>query len=259
MLTIAHTATVPATLDKLRAALPDVRLFQTSLEAVRGLVTDDLPDCLLVDGSALAGRDSAQLAVIKAQHPWLMMIALVPFKAELLRRAFDLGYHGVVDHALIIGAEDHPAQIRTTFAQARIHTVAATIMYACSPLPAVLARPHLDEVLGNIADLREPRQFAAALGTSLPQLREQFFGSRLFPPKALLGRFRLLVAARMLQDSNESVEKVGLSLYASPTAFRNAFREELGVTPSEVRQRGGLRFAGQLLRVALQAWRAKIA
>lgn len=259
MLTIVHTPTTPTTVEKIRAALPDCLLVQANLDAICHLVIQEEPGGLLVDGSVLGDRDVARLSMIKMRHPWLVMIGLVPPDAEFLRRSFTLGHLGLVDDVLVSGIEDSPVQIRATLARARMHTVAATVEFACSPLPAALARPRLYDILRSMPQLKHARDLASALGTSLPRLREELLSCRLFPPKALLGRLRLLVATRMLQDSTETVERIGLSLYASPTAFHNAFREELGVTPTEVRRRGGLRFAGQLLRVAIQAWRAKIA
>jgi AraC-like DNA-binding protein len=259
MINIAHTAIRAETIDRLRAAFADGRLFQVTVEGLQDAGRENLPDGLFVDLHTLSRRDSVRLAAIKARNPWLMIIALVSLETDLLRGIFELGHQDVVDDMLIAGFDDHPAQIRATVERARLRTVRATIEFACDPLPTVLVRPLLEEVLASIVEVKRAGQLATALGVSLPRLREEFHLSGLLPPNVLLGRFRALVASRMLQDSSKSIERIGVSLYASPTAFRNAFRDELGFTPGEVRQRGGLRFTGQIFRMQVQAWRLKLA
>lgn len=242
-------------MDRLRRTFPDVRLFHASVATLDQLAPKDLPDVLIVDGEALTPREMASLAILRAHNPWLMTIALLPLQADLLRRASELSHHGVADDVLIEGVEDHPTQIRTIFARGGLRSVARTIEYACAPLPGVFARPNLEAVVEHIAELKDTARFAAALGTTPPELRQVLRLSNLFPPKPLLGRFRILVAARMLQDGRETIERIANELYASGTSLRNAFHGILGIAPSEVRERGALRFAGQLFRVQVLAYR----
>jgi AraC-like DNA-binding protein len=64
------------------------------------------------------------------------------------------------------------------------------------------------------------------------------------PPFRIVGWMRILVAARMLEDTSRSAEKVARELhFVSGTALRNMMRRYLGVGPETLRQNGGFAYA----------------
>jgi hypothetical protein len=64
------------------------------------------------------------------------------------------------------------------------------------------------------------------------------------PPARIIGWTRVLVAARMLEDTTRSTEKVARELhFMSGTALRNMIRRYLDCGPEQLRQRGGFQYA----------------
>src|SRR5690606_10951362 len=111
----------------------------------------------------------------------------------------------------------------------------------------------LDTMLQMLPAINRPSGIARALNVPLSSLREELRAARLFPPRLLLGWFRILLAARHLMDGLRSVEAIAFDLgYASPSHLRHAWRELLGTIPTDVKAQGGLRFAGEKLRNALE-------
>ncbi|MBI4421884.1 MAG: AraC family transcriptional regulator, partial [Gemmatimonadetes bacterium] len=111
----------------------------------------------------------------------------------------------------------------------------------------------------RITSLKHPHDLATALDISLARLQRELQRADVFPAQTLLAWLRVLCAARKLGDTDETVERIGLSLnYASGPAFRNTCHHLLHATPSEVRERGGLRYAGDRFQEAVGSWRARI-
>lgn len=259
MFGVAHALTATETVQRLRRAFPDARLVQVTIHEIDRLAAEDPPHALIVDEVSLTPAGIAALATLKACNPWLAILALLRPDSTLSRRAFEIGHAGV-DELIIVGTEDHPEGIRAKVASAALRTVACVVGRVGHPLPPLLAGPKLEGILGRIAKLKQPRDLAAALEVSLPMLRQELRVAGLLPPKLLLPWFRALVAARRLGDGGETVEKIGISLdYASGPAFRHACHDLLGVTPSEIRERGGLRFAGERFRKAVTDRRTRAA
>ena len=178
---------------------------------------------------------------------------------EFAERLLAMG-HARLDCVLLSGFDDSPEQLRALLAHAGTRTVACVIEQACQPMPSLLARPSLDPALQRIAELKHPGTLATALGTSRRHLAGALRAAHLFPAKTMLAWWRLLVAARRLPDTAESVERVALELdYASATAFHNTCHRLLGAAASDIRTRGGLEFAGEVLRGAVQLRREKTA
>jgi AraC-like DNA-binding protein len=93
---------------------------------------------------------------------------------------------------------------------------------------------------------------ATALGVHRKTLVNLCARTKLPPPAMLVGWCRLFLVAALLERRSYTVERIAHELeYASSTALRNAIRRYVGVTATEVRDRGGLafvldRFAHQL-------------
>lgn len=77
-----------------------------------------------------------------------------------------------------------------------------------------------------------------AVGTSRSVLAERFTHLLGEPPLAYLGRWRLQLAARLLETTDRKVLRVALDVgYRSEAAFSRAFRREFGVPPARHRRR----------------------
>jgi AraC-like DNA-binding protein len=80
-------------------------------------------------------------------------------------------------------------------------------------------------------------QLAAETGVSRSVLAERFSRFLGEPPLTYLARWRLQLAARMLQTTREAVIQVASEVgYDSEAAFNRAFKREFGVPPGQFRR-----------------------
>jgi AraC-like DNA-binding protein len=102
-----------------------------------------------------------------------------------------------------------------------------------------------DTVVGGALALlhRKPRhhwtvdELAAEIGTSRSVLAQRFSRFLGEPPLTYLARWRLQLAARMLQTTREAVLQVASEVgYDSEAAFNRAFKREFGVPPGQFRR-----------------------
>lgn len=81
-------------------------------------------------------------------------------------------------------------------------------------------------------------ELAAEVGASRSVLGERFAHFLGEAPLSYLGRWRLQLAARALEDSSRSVLEIAAEVgYQSEAAFSRAFKREVGLPPSQYRRR----------------------
>jgi AraC-like DNA-binding protein len=80
-------------------------------------------------------------------------------------------------------------------------------------------------------------RLASTIGTSRSVLSERFTRYLGEPPLAYLARWRMQLASRMLQTTQDTVLQVGLAVgYESEAAFVRAFKREFGLPPARYRK-----------------------
>ena len=197
--------------------------------------------CAILDESWVPPRGGAAGAVaeVRARFPsvplvWLARPGADPF--DLLR----LGRVGV-DRLLLVAVDDVAAEIGPSVARALGRGTEALVTREVSPYlpprPLAAVRMALDSVH------RRPNadDFALRLGLSRPHLSVLLKECGLPSVGHLLVWGRLLHAGRWLSDPGRSGESVSRQLeYSSGAAFRRALRGYVGLTPTDVVERGGL-------------------
>ena len=80
-------------------------------------------------------------------------------------------------------------------------------------------------------------ELAAAAGTSKSVLTERFVRFLGEPPLKYLARWRLQLAARKLQTTQQTIINVAAEVgYESEAAFNRAFKREFGMPPARYRK-----------------------
>jgi len=188
-----------------------------------------------------------QVRVLHLRFPRVALLAYVTLEARCARDMFDLARCGV-DDLVVSDTDDGPAALRAHIDKAEARSAAAVVR------PAVTGWPMLvrDAVLTAVTRAHERltgETLARRLSTSRTDLTRALAEAGLPAPNQLLTWGRLIVAAHLLEESEQSAEGVASVLdFASPSAFRSAFRRYLGATPHEIRERGGAGYvATQLL------------
>jgi AraC-like DNA-binding protein len=194
------------------------------------------------------GRTSFdQVRLLRLRFPRVALLAYVALHPDRARDMFDLARCGV-DDLVTVGVDDDPAALRAHVDKAEARSAAAVVRAAVAGLPTLVR----DAVLAVVTRAHErltAETLARRLATSRHELTQALVDLGFPPPNQLLTWGRLIVAAHILEETEQSAEEVaGILAFASPGAFRNSCRRYLGATPAEVRQRGGAAYvAAQLL------------
>jgi AraC-like DNA-binding protein len=107
------------------------------------------------------------------------------------------------------------------------------------------------------ASVRTVHDAARALGVNRKTLFNRVAADNLPCPTELVAWCRLIAATQILDDPGRTVERVGMSLgFGCGGGLRNMFRRYTGMSPSEIRDRGGPRVMAGLFRDFLTRARA---
>jgi transcriptional regulator GlxA family with amidase domain len=97
------------------------------------------------------------------------------------------------------------------------------------------------------------RQLAASLGVPRKTLDRRLAKAITLTARELIGWARLIALAIRLESSTMSADGIAIELrFASPSAMRNLLQRYAGLTPTELRQRGGSEYLYGRLRAELR-------
>jgi AraC-like DNA-binding protein len=201
----------------------------------------------------LAGGDD-ELRVLLEEFPSATVLAVVrpgPGHGDLLRKLFAWGVADVI----VLGREDTPPALARRVDGVRARTVHRLLERALprhipSRSRALLAVAADTAAAGGLAP-----EMAAALGVKERTVLRWCERAELPPPRRLLAWLRLLMSAELLDDPGRSVSAIAeASGYASGVSLKAAFRQFVGATPREARERGAFEtvasaFAQELFRL----------
>jgi len=217
------------------------------LEAVRSIAVAGRVLAMVVDMRQRPGtrlQDPVELiAELHATWPSIPVIGYVDFTPERARDILNAAHAGVAE--IILGEFDE----LDTMAQ-RIADIgtANSVSARVEEVTQAFVPPQLQEFfrccVTNATHARSVDGVIARLQRSRRTLSNWLDAAYLPPPSRIVGWMRLLVAARMLEDSTQSAEKIARELhFMSGTSLRNMLRRYLNCGPETLRQRGGFEYA----------------
>lgn len=197
----------------------------------------------LVDLGALSSAPPPrkQLAELRWRFPNLGLVLLVraDFDPGLL---FQVGRTGI-RNVVLMETEGARASLVRGVARARMNAPPMLVTRSLSPyLPRREARA-VYLAMDGVHCHWSAEEYADRVGLSRPFLSECLKGHGLPSVGHLLLWSRLLHAGHWLVEPGRTAESVSRQLeYSSGAAFRRALKNYTGATPTEVIERGGLRF-----------------
>ncbi|MFN2397826.1 MAG: helix-turn-helix domain-containing protein [Gemmatimonadaceae bacterium] len=232
---IKHSRFVQATSGyfELVACRQASRLFEEVL-------TND-PSVVVVEPRDVSGvLCGAELAALQAMFPTLPLVIYATVKANQMRDALALP-QSTATRFLLADSEDDIEAIRRTLSGAAKDARVDAILYQlrrCLPASVI---PIVQYCLKNARLKLTVANVAEAIG-----IRRQAVDKRLrkagMPSAAkVIVWCRLLQAASLMRFLKLSIERIAIKLgFGSAAGLRNALKRYTGLTPSEVRGRGGM-------------------
>jgi len=211
---------------------------RTSVEDVLAVVVDMRRR---VDHSGSSPTDL--IAYIHAVWPTVPIVGYVDFTPQRARDILSAAHAGATE--IILGDFDDLDIIANRIVD--IGMSSDTVTRVAAAVDAVIPL-HLREFfllcMANARHAMNVDGIVARTGKSRKTLSNWLAAAQLPPPSRVIGWTRILVAARMLDDTTRSAEKVARELhFVSGTALRNMMRRYLGCGPDVLRQRGGFQYA----------------
>jgi transcriptional regulator GlxA family with amidase domain len=244
VVTEADTVVVPGVAD-LDQPVPAAVL--DALARARGrLVSICTGAFLLAAAGVLDGHRAtthwAAAAELARRHPRVAVDPDVLFVDEG-RILTSAGAAAGLDLCLHIVRRDHGAAVAAQTARSSVMPLEraggqAQFIRHEPPLPSGASlQPLLDWLTGNLGAPLTLADLAARASLSTRSLSRRFRDQTGTTPLRWLGRQRIRRAQQLLEETDQPVERIGeLVGFASPTAFREAFRAIVGVSPRDYRR-----------------------
>jgi AraC-like DNA-binding protein len=199
------------------------------------------PSAVICEFSDRTGAaTAAAVRDLRARRPTLPMIGYCWVEAHASRHLMVAARAGVSALALR-GVDDVGLMLDHVLVEAESDCVARQVARALDGRITALVHDALDFCVRHARELPDVAQLADALHLPRRTLGHRLLRAGSPGAAALISWSRLFVAAELLVDEGRSVDHVGLVLgFASGSALRGMLQRYAGVTPRELRERGGL-------------------
>ncbi len=217
----------------------NTRFYECGGELIRALATSRQAIVVLELGSR-HGRSNVQvLHTLRARFPAVPVVAyclLTPTTSEDILDASRVGVNALVLRVY----DDLGVRLQTALEAARNDSIAARTLSTIGPLVPKLVWPVLQYCIRNVQAELTASCVASALGISRKTLDRRLVRSLMPTAMRLIGWSRLLVSGHLLEKEECRADWIALEVgFEAGSPFRNMLKRYTGLTPSEVRQRGG--------------------
>jgi AraC-like DNA-binding protein len=200
----------------------------------------------IVDLFAGGQANFERLRHLKQRLPRLTLIAYVAFSADRAHDLFDAGRQGI-DGLVLADQDDAPRALLAFVEHAESRSLGAIVREALHDVDPMTR----DAVLLAVTRAHEglsPDNLARLLALPRRTVSQRLANAGFPSARRLLTWGRLIFAAHLLEDRHRSADRIALALeFPSGSAFRNTCQRYLGLTPNEIRDRGGASFVLQAL------------
>ncbi len=198
---------------------------------------------------------SPALRKLIVEFPSVAVVAAMQVTPSRFNDLRTLGRWGVVQ-VISLDHDDTPYAIAQRLQAARARPLRMLLEQAVPPETSGRARAILDAAVEVVAMGGVATDLAQALHLSRRTLLRWCTQADLPPPRVLLAWMRVLLAAELLDDPGRSVLGVALTCgYSSDSGLRRIMQKFLGVSPTELRQRGAFSLASAAFVQSLLATR----
>jgi AraC-like DNA-binding protein len=192
---------------------------------------------------------------LRTRFPALPMLAYCVLRPETSRELLAMARAGV-NGLVLRGIDDVGDALCAALAAADDDCLEVVMTRELGTLSAANLRSVVAQCLTQPRSRHTVASVAAAMGVNRRTLVNRFTHAGLPTPSEVIGWCRLLLAARLLEDPERSVESVGLALkFGSGAALANMLRRYTGLLPTELRRRGGVDCLLEALRRELESER----
>lgn len=234
-----------ASWDTLAAALP-------TAPAATTVVVDPYADVAEGEPPRLAEA----LRTLTVSFPSVPVLAAVTPTPETVGHLRTLARWGVTE--LIQVDHDEPAAIRIRLRQAQAAPLKAALDSVLPPGLSGRTRTMLDHVADAVLAGGQGKHLARELGMSRRTLLRWSERAELPAPRPLMAWMRILLAALLLDDPGRTIRSAALACgYSADSGLRRVTDRFLGLSPSELRDRGAFAAASKGFVRALAELRAE--
>lgn len=205
------------------------------------VVADVRPSAVVAEFSDQAGAGFATaVRELRAHRPTLPIIGYCWVEAQASRHLM-LAARAGVNALALRGVDDLGIMLEQVLVEAEGDCSAEEVTRSLLGRVPKVVQDVLTYCTRNAHNLPDVDELSEALGMPRRTLAHRLYRAGSPSAAALISWSRLLAAAEMLVDDRRSVEQAALALgFASGSALRGMLQRYAGVTPRELRARGGL-------------------
>jgi AraC-like DNA-binding protein len=217
-----------------------IRLASTHEELI-DLVTRTAPSAVICEfGDRTDPGVANAIRELRRRRPTLPMIGYCRVDEDSSRHIMAATGAGVNAVALR-DAVDIGAMLEGLLEQAEVDTAFTDAMKTLGTRVPPIVRQVLDHCIRHSLDVPSVTQLGQALGVSRRTLGHRLSRAGAPTAGALISWSRLFVAMELLVDEGRSVDQTALALgFTSGSALRGMLQRYTGLTPRQLRDRGGL-------------------
>lgn len=183
-----------------------------------------------------------QIRRIHDEFPSIPIIAYTELIRQRTKDALWAAHAGVRD-IILREYDDSECMARSIVRMTDANIVAAKVLEAFGAELPMGAREVFDFCFRNAQHGLTVGAVAGHLRASRKTLRNRLVLVDLPPPHKILGWSRLLLAMRLVDQGDQSVEEIAYELnFPSGASLRNMLKRYVGLSPKEVKRRGGFAY-----------------